>query len=193
MTVYKQLLGIKQKYQTISYLAFITHIDLLQQSARQSKDVIEWFVPKGACDLAVFGEGAHGLSLIHFCYQLMEYLHSYHTVIHWALLVVKEGQNEWEGMRETQLVYYCEQLTLRNLPTSSKISLKTNTFLSPSNHPCFVIRAISYKKQEGRKETHSKTYGVVGKGGRREWKGEQEKLLSCTNRTQQNNDAREHS
>jgi len=91
--------------------------------------------------------------------------------------VVKEGQNEGEGMRETQLVYYCEQLTLRNLPTSSKISLKTNTFLSPSNHPCFVIRAISYKKQEGRKETHSKTYGVVGKGGRREWKGEQEKLL----------------
>lgn len=41
MTVYKQLLGLKQKYQTISYLAFITHINLLQQSARQSKDIIE--------------------------------------------------------------------------------------------------------------------------------------------------------
>ena len=35
-------------------------------------------------------------------------------------------------------------LTLRNLPTSSRMSLKTNTFLSPSNQPCFVIRAINW-------------------------------------------------
>lgn len=34
-------------------------------------------------------------------------------------------------------------LTRRNFPTSSKMSLKTNTFLSPSNQPCFVIRAMS--------------------------------------------------
>lgn len=40
------------------------------------------------------------------------------------------------------------QLTLRNFPTSSRMSLKTNTFLSPSNQPCFVRRAISYEQHE---------------------------------------------
>ena len=94
------------KYKSVSYLAFITHIDLLQQSARQSEDVIKWFVPEGACNLAVFGKGAHGLSLIHFGYQLMEYLHSYHTVIHWALFMCNEGRSGWRRESESYITCF---------------------------------------------------------------------------------------
>ncbi len=45
--------------------------------------------------------------------------------------------------RTTKVSNSFVKLTRRNFPTSSKISLNTKTFLSPSNHPCLVILAIS--------------------------------------------------
>ena len=53
-------------------------------------------------------------------------------------------------------------LTLRNFPTSSRMSLKTNTFLSPSNQPCFVIRAMSC--EGGREEVEEEEEGWRGGG-----------------------------
>ena len=44
------------------------------------------------------------------------------------------------------------KLTLRNCPTSSKMSRKTNTFLSPSNQPSLVIRAINCRGGVGERE-----------------------------------------
>ena len=67
------------------HLALIVDVDLSKQGAGEGEDVVEALVPKGAGHLAVLGEGAHGLGLVHLRHQLLEGLYPDHSMVHRAL------------------------------------------------------------------------------------------------------------
>ena len=64
------------------YLCLVSDVDLSEQGAGEGENVIERFVPEGAGHLAVLGQRPHGLCLVHLQHQLVQDLHSHHTVVH---------------------------------------------------------------------------------------------------------------
>lgn len=65
----------------LTHLCLIVDVDLPEKGTGKSENVVERLVSERAGHLAMFGQGAHGFRQVHFHHQVVQDLHTYHTVL----------------------------------------------------------------------------------------------------------------